>query len=101
MSQWLRLSLVFPAHLETVITEALTADARMPGFTLLRAEGHTSDFGRASVIEKVRGRVDRRVLWMLMPAENKEAVIELLSQHCDSRDVRWWTEAVLESGRLG
>ncbi len=101
MSEWLRVTLVFPPHLETVITESLTADPRMPGYTLLHGEGHTSDFGKASPAERVRGRVGRRVLWMLVPAGMKDEVIDLLRTHVDAHDVRWWTEAVLETGRLG
>lgn len=101
MSDWIRLNLVFPPQLETPITEALSADARMPGFTLLEVEGHSSDFSRASDAERVRGRVKRRLLWVVIPAEEQDAVLQMIRTHVDSRDVRWWTEAVLDVGRLG
>ncbi len=101
MTDWIRMMLSFPPHLETPITQALSADPRMPGFTLLKAEGHTSDFGGASNAEQVRGRMDRRLLWLVLPAEMKDDVLELMRSHVDSRDLRWWTEAVLEMGRLG
>ena len=100
MSEWIRLTLIFPPHLETPITQALSGDPRMPGFTLLKAEGHTSDFAGASDAELVRGRVERRLLWLLIPAGKKEEVLQLMRTHVDSHDLRWWTEAVLEMGRL-
>lgn len=101
MSTHVRLNVLFPPRLETAITEAITADARMPGFTLLHAEGHTSDFGKASPAEQVRGRVQRRVLWMVLPADQVDDALDVLRAHVDSRDVRWWTENVLRMGRLG
>ena len=65
-AQLVRLNLVFPPTLEDAVTDALMADPVLPGFTLLHAEGHTGDFARASIREKVRGRVDRRVIWVLI-----------------------------------
>ena len=97
----LRLSVLFPPGLEEPITEAISADASMPGFTLLHAEGHSSDFSRASSAEQVRGRIQRRVLWMVMEADRLDDVLQLLRTHVDCRDVRLWTEPVLAMGRLG
>ena len=97
----LRLSVLFPPGLEEPITEAISADASMTGFTLLHAEGHSSDFSRASSAEQVRGRIQRRVLWMVVEADRVEDVLQLLRTHVDSHDVRWWTEPVLAMGRLG
>lgn len=101
MSDWVRLNLIFPPQLETRITEVLSADPRMPGFTLLHVEGHTSNFASASDAERVRGRVARRLLWLVIPAGMKEEVLQLMRTHVDSRDLRWWTEPVLDMGRLG
>ena len=100
MSEWIRLNLIFPPQLETPITQALSADPRMPGFTLLKAEGHTSDFASASDAELVRGRVERRLLWLLIPAEMKDEVLRVMRTHVDAQELRWWTEAVLEMGSL-
>ena len=97
----LRLSVLFPPGLEEPITETISADASMPGFNLLHAEGHSSDFSRASSAEQVRGRIQRRVLWMVMEADRLDDVLQLLRTHVDCRDVRWWTEPVLAMGRLG
>ena len=97
----LRLSVLFPPGLEEPITEAISADASMPGFTLLHAEGHSSDFSRASSAEQVRGRIQRRVLWMLLPQAQVEAVFAALRTQVDAHEVRWWLEPVLAMGKLG
>jgi hypothetical protein len=98
--QWVRLNLIFPPTLENAVTEALTADPTLPGFTLLRAEGHSSDFAHASIREKVRGRVDRRVLWVVIEHERLNSVLDALRTRIASSDVRWWAEPVIAGGRL-
>jgi hypothetical protein len=100
MTDWLRLNLVFPPTLEDAVTEALIADPTLPGFTLLHAEGHSSDFTRASMREKVRGRVDRRVLWVVIERERLDSVLAALRERIASSEVRWWAEPVIAGGRL-
>ncbi|SHE45803.1 DUF3240 family protein [Thermomonas hydrothermalis] len=100
MTALVRLTLVFPPSLEDPITDALSAHPGLPGFTLLSAEGHTRDFLRASVAEQVRGRVQRRVLWILLEPAQLDMVLDTVRTVIATDDVRWWTEAVLESGRL-
>ncbi|MEZ5462000.1 DUF3240 family protein [Dokdonella sp.] len=100
MNNWIRMNLLFPPQLETLITETLSADPRMPGYTLLRAEGHANSFARASDAERVRGRVEKRLLWLVIPAEAKDDVLHLLREHTGSHELRWWTEAVLDRGSL-
>jgi hypothetical protein len=100
MNDDVRLTLVFPPSLEASVTEALSARANLSGFTLLRAEGHTSDFANASASERVRGRVQRRVLWMIIARDRVEGALDALRTDVASRDVRWWLEPVLASGRL-
>lgn len=101
MSTHVRLVLIFPPRLEEALTEVLSAEANLPGFTLLQGEGHSSSFTRASAAEQVRGRVQRCVLWMLLPQAQVESVLALLRQQVDVQDVRWWLEPVLAMGRLG
>jgi hypothetical protein len=101
MSEYVRLVLVFPPRLETALTGALVAEAGLPGFTLLHGEGHSSDFSNASPAEQVHGRVQRRVLWMLLPQEQVEAVFAALRTQVDAHEVRWWLEPVLAMGKLG
>ena len=101
MSEYVRLVLVFPPRLETALTGALVAEAGLPGFTLLQAEGHSSDFSTASAAEQVHGRVQRRVLWMLLPRAQVDTVLAALRGQVDAQEVRWWIEPVLAMGRLG
>lgn len=98
MTPLVRLNLSFPPALEMAITEALVSDPRLPGFTLLHAEGHTSDFSHASAHERVRGYIDRRVLWMIMESGTHHQVLALLRPHVAAKQVRWWLESVLEGG---
>lgn len=100
MSEFIRLNLVFPPDLEEAIANAMAADPRMPGFTLLHAEGHTSDFTHASASEQVRGRVERRVLWVVIEQERLDELLATLRRQVASKDVRWWAEPVLARGRL-
>jgi len=95
-----RLNLVFPPSLEDAVTEALLAGPALPGFTLFHAEGHTSDFSRASASERVRGRVERRVLWVVIEYARLDEVLSVLHARVASTEVRWWAEPVIASGRL-
>ena len=64
-----KLTLVYPPAAEDHIVELLlNADPPLSGFTTWRAEGHGHDFGKASVRERVRGRVARGVLVLILPA---------------------------------
>ena len=101
MSELVRLNLIFPPALEDSVTEALVSEPAMPGFTLLQAEGDSSDFSTASAAEQVHGRVQRRVLWMLLPRAQVDTVLAALRGQVDAREVRWWIEPVLAMGRLG
>ncbi|MBU6260871.1 MAG: DUF3240 family protein [Burkholderiales bacterium] len=100
MSEFLRLNLIFPPSLEHAVTEALIDDPSMPGFTLLHAEGHSSDFSHASAGERVRGRVERRLLWVVIERARLEPVLAALRERVASAEVRWWADPVLALGRL-
>ncbi|KAB2899478.1 MAG: DUF3240 domain-containing protein [Burkholderiaceae bacterium] len=99
-AEWVRLNLVFPPALEDAVTGTLMTDTTLPGFTLLHAEGHSSDFGRTSIREQVRGRIDRRVLWVVIERERVDGLLAALRQRIASNDVRWWMEPVMAMGRL-
>ena len=99
-TEWVRLNLVVPPALEETVTGVLMADPTLPGFTLLHAEGHSSDFAHASIREQVRGRVDRRVLWVVIERERVDGLLAALRQRIASSDVRWWMEPVMAMGRL-
>ena len=94
------MNLLIPPQLETLVTETLSADPSIPGYILIRAQGHASSFEMASDAERVRGRVEKRLLWLIIPAERKDDVLQLLRANMGSDELRWWTEAILETGTL-
>ena len=94
-----RLTLVFPPALEDAVTDTLMDDYNAPGFTLLHAEGHSQDFSRVSIREQIRGRVDQRVLWIVIERERANDLLAALRQRIAASDVRWWIEPVLAEGR--
>jgi hypothetical protein len=99
-TELIRLTLVFPPALESAVSETLIAAPQPHGFTLLHAEGHSHNFPHASTAEQVRGRIDRCLILIVMPAEALPPLIQLLRDRVPSRDVWWWSESVLALGRL-
>ncbi|MDR2013215.1 MAG: DUF3240 family protein [Rhodanobacter sp.] len=91
-----RLTLIFSAADESVVTSALTEQSTLlSGFTLLKAEGHGSGhFDHASARERVRGRIERRVIWMVLRKEEVVQVIDLLRPRMRPNALVWWTEPV-------
>lgn len=101
MTELCRLNMVFgPAHEDDVAAALIGHEPDLPGFTIIRAEGHSHDFAHASLRERVRGRIDRRVLWMVLPRAQVAAVLASVREHVSADAVVWWTEPVLEFGRL-
>ena len=100
MTTLVRLSLAFPPSLEAAITEVLIAAPELPGFTLFNAEGHSSDFSSASTAERIRGRIDQRVLWMIVEQGSYQQVLALLRATIGATHVRWWLEPVLDMGPM-
>ena len=101
MNTLVRVNFLFPPALEAALTEALVAEAGLPGFTVVQAEAHSDDFLQASAAEQVRGRVQRRWLWMLLPQAQVDTVLAVLRAQVDGTQVRWWVEPVQAMGALG
>lgn len=70
------------------------------GFTTFAAEGHGFDFSRATVRERVRGRVERCVLMAVMPRPRASQLLEVLRRKIPVPHMAYWLEPVLEVGRL-
>lgn len=70
------------------------------GFTTFEAEGHGFDFSKASMRERVRGRVERSVLMAVMPRERAARVLETIRETLPVPHMTYWLEPVLEVGRL-
>lgn len=70
------------------------------GFTTFEAEGHGFDFSKASIRERVRGRVERCVLIAVMPRERAARLLETIREALPVPHMTYWLEPVLEVGRL-
>lgn len=96
-----RLTLVFPPNVEERLLELLLEqEPPLPGFTVVAGEGHGADFATASLREQVRGRVARRIVLMVLPAESIEQLIGRLRATLPNPHVTWWVEPVVAFGRL-
>ncbi len=97
----LRFTLVFPPALEQrIVALLLERDERLPGFTILGGDGHGADFASATVRERVRGSVGRRLLTVVLPAVAVAPLVEELRAALPDPHVIWWIEPVLAFGRL-
>jgi hypothetical protein len=96
-----RLTLVFPPGVEDSLIELLLEqDPPLPGFTIIAAEGHGTGFDTASTHELVRGRIKRRLMLMVLPADRIENLIAALREAIQNPHVAWWVEPVTDFGRL-
>lgn len=96
-----RLTIAFPPAIEARIVELLLEqEPPLPGFTILRGEGHGADFSRASIREQVRGRVDRRLLMLILPQARAGTLLDALRGAVPNPQIAWWLEPVLAFGRL-
>lgn len=96
-----KLTLVYPPAAEDHIVELLLdADPPLSGFTTWKAEGHGHDFGKASVQERVRGRVARSVLVLILPRSRLSSVLEDIRSRAGIPNLTYWTEPIEAFGRL-
>lgn len=96
-----KLMLAFPSDAEDALLAALaTHSPELPGYTILNGDGHGFGFERADIHERVRGRVERMVLMSVMPCDHVSALVAALRKVLPRQDIAWWTEAVLDFGRL-
>ena len=65
---------------------------------LAQPDGHGEDFAAASVTERVRGRMARRVVHAVMPAVDVTPLIAALKDRFTSPHMVYWTEPVSEFG---
>ncbi len=94
-STFVRLTLLFSAALEERLVEFMLAQTPpLPGFTVLRGEGHGEAFINASVREQVLGRLDRRLLVMILSDERCDPLIQTLAEAFQGTDLVLWTEAI-------
>ena len=96
-----KLTLVFSVGVEDRIVELLLeSDPPITGFTTVSGEGHGHDFGKAETSERVRGRINRRMLVAVMRLQRAEALLEEIRQRVPVRHLAYWIEPVLSFGIL-
>jgi hypothetical protein len=96
-----KLTLVYPPAAEDHIVDLLlNSEPPLSGFTTWRAEGHGHDFAKASVKERVRGRVARGVLVLILPRSQLSPVLEDIRSKAGIPNLTYWAEPVEAFGRL-
>jgi len=96
-----KLTLVYPPDSEDCIVELmLGAEPPLTGFTTWMAEGHGHDFSRASVRERVRGRVMRGVLVLILPRARLTSLLDDIRTKARIANLAYWVEPVEAFGRL-
>ena len=95
-----KLTLVVPSDAANCIAELmLGADPPVTGFTTWQADGHGESFSAASIGEKVRGRVVRRVFVAVMTRDRARTLIDEIANKAPIPHMVYWLEPVLEFGR--
>lgn len=96
-----KLTLVYPAKAEEALIDALhVAHRGLRGFTTSRAEGHGLGFDDASTQEKLRGRVERGMLFVVLPREQAPAILAHVRVAVPVPHLIYWIEPVDEMGVL-
>ncbi|WP_201316358.1 DUF3240 family protein [Dyella sp. EPa41] len=96
-----RLTLVAPRALEEdLVALLLEMQPGLPGFTTAHVAGHGEGFERARIAERVQGRIERVLLWLVLPAETVDRVLSRLCEALPQSEVVWWIEPVETMGRL-
>ncbi len=96
-----RLTVFVPRDLEdALLAVVLDMHPALPGFTTTHVSGHGERFDDTSVQEQVRGRVDRVMMWLVLPTEDVERVLAKLRERMPNPDIVWWLEPVDAIGRL-
>lgn len=96
-----RLTLVMPREIEdALVAILLEMQPALPGFTTLEVAGHGEGFAAASARESVRGRIDRRLLWMVLPEGDEQRVLAGIARQLPHSQIVWWIEPVEAMGRL-
>jgi Protein of unknown function (DUF3240) len=96
-----KLNLVFPVTAEDQILEFLL-DSRpaLTGFTSLRVEGHGAGFEDASPREMVRGRIERRLVFIVLGRARLVSLLAELREQIAVPNLAYWVEPVEQFGQF-
>lgn len=96
-----KLTLVYPpGAADTLVELLLRVRPPIGGFTTLAAEGHGFGFKKATVSERVRGRVDRQMLIAVLARTEADTLLETIRETSPVPHLVYWIEPVLAGGRL-
>lgn len=96
-----RLTMIASREQEDALVAALLEmQPGLPGFTTMPVAGHGEGFAKASVHECVRGRIDRLLLWLVLPEDDVERVLMVIARQLPHSQIVWWIEPVDAMGRL-
>jgi len=96
-----KLTLIYPPASEARLVELLMeTDPPLSGFTTWAAGGHGHSFEKASMRERVRGRVARGVLVILLDRGRVPELLEEIRVKTAIPDLFYWMEPVEALGRL-
>lgn len=96
-----KLTLVYPPVSEAHIVEMLmNSSPPLSGFTTFAAEGHGHGFDKASMRERVRGRIARGVLIVVLPRTRVAPLLDEIRVKAAIPDLVYWIEPVEAFGRL-
>lgn len=97
--EFCKLTVVFPVAAEDQILDfLLDSRPQLPGFTSLRAEGHGAGFERASTREQVRGRIERRLLFIVLSRRRLQSLLVELQEKIAVPNLAYWVEPVESFG---
>lgn len=95
------LTLAIPADLEEEVLDHLSSHREwVSGFSVIHAEGVGSGAQLRSTLEQVRGRARRRLIQLLMRAEDVQPLIESLRGDFSTPEMAWWTAPINGFGRF-
>lgn len=96
-----QLTVLAPRDLEdALLATVLDMQPPVPGFTTTQVSGHGERFDGTRVQEQVRGRIDRAMMWLVLPSEDVERVLATLRERLPNPDIVWWVVPVDAMGRL-
>ena len=96
-----KLTLVYPPASEAHIVELMmNVDPPLSGLTTWEAEGHGHSFSKASMRERVRGRIARGVLVVVLRRSRVPQLLDEIRTKAAISDLAYWIEPVEAFGRL-
>lgn len=96
-----KLTLVYPPASEAHLVELMmNSDPPLTSFTTWPAEGIGNAFNKASMRERVRGRISRGMLIIVLRRARVAALLDEIRLKAAIPDIVYWIEPVEAFGRL-